>query len=108
MRRWIAATVCAGAVLLSAACSAPPPGGTDGDVTDEWSAIGAPVAFKPAAGTCHDTLVTTVPQHNYQPIDCKQPHVAETIFVGALTGAGADADEPPGDDSAGARAAYRT
>ena len=105
MRRWTAAAVCAGAVLLSVGCSLPP--GTDGDVTNGWSRIAAPASFVPAAGTCHEELTRTAPMESYRPVDCTELHVTETVHVGTVRGGPGAADEPPADASAEARAAYR-
>jgi hypothetical protein len=108
MRRWITALACAAALLPSTGCTAPaPPAGLDGDLTDGWSAIDAPAPFRPAAGTCHEELTTAVPMDAYQPVECRELHVSETVFVGTLTGTAAAAGEAPAVGSAASRTAYR-
>jgi hypothetical protein len=106
MRRWIAAAVCAGVALSVAGCTSLPRG-TDGDVTNGWSTIGTPIAFKPEAGTCHTELARVGPMESYQPVDCAKTHVTETIHVGTVTGAAAGTGDVPDGDSAAAKAAYR-
>jgi hypothetical protein len=90
------------AVLLTAGCSATPPPGTDGDLSDDWAALGTPAPFRPTAGQCHETLATTGPLDDYRPIDCAELHVSETFHVGTA----ADADVAPAAGTPGAKAAY--
>lgn len=106
MRRWIAALTCVGAMLLTSGCTATPPG-IDGDPTNGWGPIGKPTAFRPAAGTCHEELSRTGALADYQPVQCGDLHVSETVYVGTLTGAGATAAHPPSVGSAAGRSTYR-
>ena len=95
------------AVLLSvAACGKP--GGVDGDLTNGWGAMAAATGFEPVSGTCHGANFNELgARGTYEEIDCKLRHRTETVFVGTYESPAADADEPPADGSAGARAAYR-
>jgi hypothetical protein len=99
MRRTVALL----AALLAAGCSATPPPGTDGDLTDDWAAPAAPAPFRPTAGRCHEALAATAPLDDYRPIDCAELHVSETFHVGTA----ADADVVPAAGTPGAKAAYR-
>lgn len=90
-------------VLLAAGCSATPPPGTDGDLTDDWAALSTPAPFRPVAGQCHEALATTAPVDGYRPVDCAELHVSETFHVGTP----ADADVAPAAGTSGAKAAYR-
>jgi Septum formation len=94
-------------VLATAGCGTP--GGIDGDLADDWAAIGVPTGFTPVADTCHLANYTPVgPRSTYEEVDCKLKHRTETVYVGAYEDPAAVADAPPADGSAGARAAYRT
>jgi hypothetical protein len=66
----------------------------------------APQAFAPAADTCHASVVSTVSAKNYQPVDCGEKHLVQTIHVGQLSGPIADLPEPPGLDEEEAEPAY--
>lgn len=55
----------------------------------------APHAFVPVADTCHATVVSSVSAKTYNPIDCGQKHLVQTVHVGQLTGAIADLPDPP-------------
>jgi hypothetical protein len=90
------------AVVLAAGCSAAPPAGTDGDLTDDWKPVGVPAPFRPVAGTCHEALTAAAPA-DHRPVDCAELHVSETFHVGTA----ADADAVPAAGSAGAKAAYQ-
>jgi hypothetical protein len=106
MRRWVAATAGLAAVLvLGAGCTSNPPG-TDGDITNGWSVIGAPSPFRPAPRGCHQDTGRIESLQEYVPFDCAGVHLRETYHVGTVTGA-AGTDEAPDDDSAIARTAYR-
>ncbi len=84
------------------------PGGVDGDLTNRWAAIPAPTSFTPVAGTCHlGNFAAVDTRATYDEVDCQLKHRTETVYVGSYPSPTADADEPPGDGSAGARAAYR-
>jgi hypothetical protein len=65
--------------------------------------MAAPAPFRPAAGECHKDLATTAPVAGAHPVDCAEPHVAETFHVGTAP----DADVVPAPGSAGAKAAYQ-
>lgn len=106
MRRWIAALTCAGAMLLTSGCIQAP-SGTDGDPTNGWGPIGTPTAFTPAAGTCHESLSRSAALKDYEPVQCRDLHVSETVFVGTLTGTDISTDRPPATDSAAGRATYK-
>jgi Septum formation len=79
-------------VLLCALTACGLPGGVDGDLTDDWAVPPAPGAFRPRAGVCFDDLDDTAPQASYAPFDCADRHLAETFFVGDLTGSPSDGD----------------
>jgi|HigsolmetaAR206D_1030411.scaffolds.fasta_scaffold00212_23 hypothetical protein len=105
MRRWIAALAVAGAVGLGVSgCGAP--GGADGNLVDDWAAMGEPTLFTPEARTCHPgSFAETVYLSSYFPVDCSASHQVETIHVGTFTGS-LDATTPPAAGSAPRRAAY--
>lgn len=91
--RWAVAALGVVAVLL-AGCGNP--GGVDGDIADDWVRMGEPKIFVPTAGTCHETPYNAFGSLSaYGPVDCAEPHLAETIHVGTLTGAAASRDVPP-------------
>lgn len=106
MRETLAAAVAGGAVaLLLAGCSAP--AGVDGDLTNAWGDFTEPVTFVPAAEICHDKPYAEVAAlADYEPIDCEQPHLIQTIHVGTFTGKAADQEAPPEPGSAAIRDAY--
>jgi len=60
----------------------------------------------PEADTCHAAVVSTVSAKSYNPIDCGQKHLVETIHVGQLSGAIAELPDPPGLDDEAAEPAY--
>jgi hypothetical protein len=99
LRRWLAASVAVVAVVSAAGCTASRGGG---DVTDGWPMITAAHPFKPAAGTCHETLEATGSVDTYQPVDCKELHVSETFHIGTAQ----NAPVAPSAGSAPARQAY--
>ena len=84
------------------------PGGVDGNLTNGWGAMTAATGFEPTAGTCHGASFDPIgPRSTYEEIDCQLRHRTETVYVGAYDAPAADADEPPADGSAGAKAAYQ-
>jgi hypothetical protein len=91
------------AVLLTAGCSGAPPDGTDGDLLDGWPMPASPAPFRPAAGTCHESLAATATPADHRPVDCAELHVSETYHVGTA----ADADVAPAVGSPAARSAFR-
>ncbi|MEV4759897.1 septum formation family protein [Micromonospora sp. NPDC049559] len=104
MRRWVtAATLGCVAVLALAGCGGP--SGVDGDLTDDWPAVAQPVAFTPAAGTCHETADAESNLDDYAPVDCGQAHRTETFHLGTFTGADAARTNPPPPASPGRKAA---
>jgi hypothetical protein len=106
LRTRLGITAAIGLLVLGAAgCGAP--GGVDGDLTDEWGAIGVPTGFTPPAGRCHLANFTTVgTRAAYEEIDCTLKHRTETVYVGTYENPAAQADNPPAEGSAASRAAY--
>ncbi|MDI1465106.1 septum formation family protein [Catellatospora sp. KI3] len=108
MRRWIAAgtAMCALLAPALAGCSASV-AGTDGKLTDDWSALPEAQVFTPGAEVCHPkTYEQTGRATAYQPVDCTQPHFGETVYVGTLTGAATELAAPPEPNTAAVAAAY--
>jgi hypothetical protein len=106
LRTRLGITAVLGSLALLAACGAP--GGVDGDLTNDWAPMAAPAGFTPSAETCH--LANFAPvgaRATYEEMDCDQKHRTETVYVGTYPSPAADADAPPPDGSAGARAAYK-
>jgi hypothetical protein len=96
----------AACLTLLTACGMP--GGVDGDLTNGWAAMEPATGFEPTAGTCHGANFDPIgPRSTYEEIDCKLRHRTETVYVGTYASPAADADEPPADGSAGAKAAYK-
>ncbi|MGK5440276.1 septum formation family protein [Micromonospora sp. URMC 105] len=91
MRRRSAAVAALVAALV-AGCAAPP-AGTDGDLVDDWGRPAAAQQFVPRVGDCHAVSEPTV--DNYEPVDCGQTHLLETIHVGTFTGDLARRPTPP-------------
>jgi len=89
VRRWWAALLCAVALSLTSACGSLPYG-IDGNLTDEWVPPPEPQQFKPADNGCFDEIKLFANLVEYAPIDCAQRHLAETFFVGELTGEAAE------------------
>jgi hypothetical protein len=105
MRRWLTA-VALGAVTALAVAGCGTPAGVDGDLTDDWAAIGEPKAFVPAAGVCHLRFQEIGYLSSYEPVDCAQPHLIETVHVGSFAGGNAQGAAPPGAGSPGHHAAH--
>lgn len=106
MRRWLTAVALAGAAVLAlAGCSRP--AGIDGDLTDDWAAVGEPKLFVPKPATCHPRFQEIGSLSAYQPVDCAQTHQVETAHVGTFAGADPDLATPPAAGSPPMRAAYR-
>jgi hypothetical protein len=104
MRRWLTAVALTGVVAMSlAGCRGP--GGADGDLTDDWAAVGTPTTFIPDAATCHPSVEEVAYVGAYQPVDCAKSHLAETVYVNGFTGAAADQPTRPAAGSAALRAA---
>lgn len=105
MRRlWAIAVLCA-VLLATAGCARP--AGIDGDLADDWPAIGAPAGFTPVAGTCHTRYSPSTFTGDFLPVPCDQPHTDETVHVGTFTAAAAAAAQPPAEGSPALQAAYR-
>lgn len=94
------------AVLLAAAglagCAAP--GGTDGDLLDDWSMLAAAKVPDPVVGECHDSTGPNA----YDPaafdgpfkvVPCSQPHQFEIAGAGQLPPELAEAADRPGRDA---------
>ncbi len=93
---------------LTTAAGCGMPGGVDGDLTNGWAAMAPATGFEPSAGACHGANFNTVgARATYEEIDCKLAHRTETVYVGSYDPPAADADEPPAEGSAGAKAAYQ-
>jgi hypothetical protein len=107
MRHRLLAAAALSSLLLLAGCGNP--GGVDGDLTDGWATISAPIGFTPVADTCHLANFTTSGTRSaYEEVDCELKHRSETVYVGEYPNPAAEAATPPADGSAGSRAAYRT
>lgn len=106
MRRWLTAVTLAG-VVATALTGCGKPAGVDGELTDDWAALGEPTVFVPAAGTCHPRFQEIGFLSTYQPIDCAQTHTVETVHLGTFTAADAERTTPPPAGSPSMRAAYR-
>jgi hypothetical protein len=103
-------------VALLAGCGGP--AGVDGDLVDDWAAVGEPASFVPAAGTCHAALqpgaslggrisvrghVVDGPLATYEPGACSARHEVETVHIGTFADAG---DALPAAGSTAVRAAF--
>jgi hypothetical protein len=82
------------------------PAGVDGDLTDDWRPFAAATQFAPKSGECHVSVDSASFLTSYQPVDCGQTHVAETIHLGTFTGALAERPTPPQVGSAAIRPAF--
>lgn len=104
--RWGLAFIVGAAALVLAGCGDLPEG-VDGDLTGDWPELPAAQTFTPQAGVCH-----TEPHRpeasiaHYDPLSCDQPHLVETVHVGAFTGEAGEEDNPPAMDSWQRRAAF--
>lgn len=109
MRRWLVATLLgAMAILALSGCNAP--GGADGKLVDDWTALGEPKVPVPTVGTCYTGAASDVLDLDAADIkeadSCTVEHVAEVGHVGQVTGADANKSSVPADGSAAAKAAY--
>lgn len=94
-RSWL--IVAAGSVvaLAMAGCTGLPEG-VDGDLTEDWGGFPELVSFTPQAQVCHpETYRPVVSVEHYDPVDCAEPHLLETIHVGTFTGEAGEQDSPP-------------
>lgn len=107
-RRWLIATAAVAATLLAlAACGNDPPEGVDGELTDGWEGFSELVGFTPDAPVCHAQPYQRVaPLVDYQPVDCDEPHLVETVHVGTFADDAAELESPPARDSSEHRDAY--
>ncbi|GIJ79318.1 Septum formation [Micromonospora phaseoli] len=103
MRRWLTG-VALGAVVTTTLLGCTKPAGTDGDLVDGWAPMAAPTVFTPEAGTCHARPQDVGYLSAYAPVDCAQPHRAETLHVGTLDDVAGTS--PPKTGSAGMRTAF--
>ncbi|MFV2100601.1 septum formation family protein [Micromonospora sp. LOL_024] len=103
MRRWLTG-VALGAVVTTTLIGCTRPAGIDGDLLDGWAPMAAPTTFTPEAGTCHTRPQDVGYFSAYAPVDCAQPHRAETLHVGTL--AAVDGRRPPETGSTGMRTAF--
>ena len=85
VRRWWAALLCAVALGVTSACGSLPYG-IDGNLTDEWVPPPGATAVQARGHRLLRRHRTDVALVDYAPIDCAQRHLAETFFVGELTG----------------------
>lgn len=95
VQRWLAgsASGMVAAVLVSACGSLPD--GVDGDITSDWGGFEEPAPFVPAAPACHQQPFRSVaPLLEYEPVDCDEPHLLQTIHVGFLDDLDEDLADP--------------
>lgn len=105
VRRWLAVTaVGTAAALALAGCFKPE--GVDGDLTNNWAAIGEPVLFVPEVDTCHTGFNDVGYLSSYKPVGCDESHEVETLHLGTFTGEHAERETPPPVGSPGYRVAY--
>jgi hypothetical protein len=103
--------IAAGTLLLAtgaglAGCGILP--GGDGDLADDWGALGAPKGFVPER-SCHAKEATgPATATEFAAVDCATQHEAETLYVGEFTGAAASASSPPSIEAAVAADAFDT
>ncbi|MGW0435056.1 septum formation family protein [Micromonospora sp. NPDC003197] len=104
MRRWLTLGAL-GAVAALALTGCANPGGVDGDLTDDWAAVGELKIFVPENGTCHLDFSEVGYRSAYNPVDCGQSHRLETLHLGTFTGEDANRTSPPPVDSPSMRTA---
>ncbi|GAB3140864.1 hypothetical protein GCM10027290_12430 [Micromonospora sonneratiae] len=97
MRRWLT-TIALGGVTALALTACGNPAGVDGDLTNNWAALGEAKIFVPAADTCH-AEEGDGSLRSYKPIDCGQSHKTETLYIGTFTGSATSRESPPSNDS---------
>jgi hypothetical protein len=107
MRGWLAALVCAAALGLTEGCTDALPEGVDGNLANGWAPPPPAVQWRPLNGKCFDDLPETTSPEDYAPIDCRQRHIAETYWVGDLSGTAARPDANEGKADAARVTAYR-
>ncbi|GAA2604756.1 hypothetical protein GCM10010399_39700 [Dactylosporangium fulvum] len=95
MKRWQAGLSLA-LVLMVAGCGNP--AGTDGDLVDDWSALGTPTVPVPTVGQCWSGTATADKLQagaGMTTVGCDADHASETFHVGEFTGTIAQASAPP-------------
>lgn len=107
-RRWMA-LIAGGALIWGlAACGDDLPDGVDGDLTSGWDGFSEALGFAPEAEVCHaQPYQDEAPLADYQPVDCADPHLVQTVHVGTLPEEAAELEAPPAPDSEERRAAYQ-
>lgn len=95
MRRWWSVLAVAGvAGLVLGGCGQP--AGIDGSLIDDWAPLEQPRTWAPTVGACHGAdLAKAVSLEAFEPVDCGEPHRAETVHVGTFAGAAERAEPPP-------------
>jgi Septum formation len=93
------------ATVLLAGCAKP--AGVDGDLTNDWPAMGEAKAAVPEVGVCYDQAYDSTWSGPFDTVDCAGDHHVETTYVGEFTGADADASAPPSAGSDGRRSAFQ-
>ncbi|NUR69352.1 MAG: septum formation family protein [Hamadaea sp.] len=92
-RRWLAASAVALVMAVGASGCSQLPGGVDGELANAWAMPGEPKGYEPVDGACFLTyLIGTASVKSAPPVDCSQPHEAETVYVGDSPG-GSEADQ---------------
>lgn len=100
MRRATASAVALAVLLALAGCAE---AGVDGDLTDDWPALGELRPFLPVAGVCHPTESPREVSAAQSSVDCAVPHLGETVHVGAFP---AGVAKLPPEQAAESRAAF--
>jgi hypothetical protein len=93
--------------LLAAGCGNP--SGTDGDLLDDWAALGRPGVPVPVVGSCWSSTATAfklAPDNGMKLVDCSAEHASETFYVGQFTGTPAQGSAVPAEGDLGG--AYTT
>ncbi|HEX5597466.1 MAG TPA: septum formation family protein [Micromonosporaceae bacterium] len=105
MRRRLTAVALSGvAALVLSGCATP--AGVDGNLIDDWAAVSEPEPFVPEADVCHLIYRDVGYLSSYQPVDCAEKHLVETVHVGTFTGESAALAKPPVSGSPARRAAW--
>ncbi|MEV4508487.1 septum formation family protein [Dactylosporangium sp. NPDC049525] len=83
--------------------------GTDGNLVDDWTPLGAPKFDLPSVGTCLSSPSKTPFDPVFgraDPIECDRGHTLEVVLIGTVEGNAAQATEPPAPGSEAFQAAY--